>query len=98
MLLGFHAVKKSGSCTQFTLCHILTKTLIKTQQETKSVEPKKFTSGPQEEFVPPKHGWPLSRTAGDTGGLREVLLPKLHTVDCLLETWGFAIGKKGTQP
>ena len=56
VLLGFHAVEQSRSFIQFTCYHIPTKILLKTQQQTKSVEPRKLENGPQQRFPQPEHG------------------------------------------
>lgn len=97
VLLGLHAVKKSSSCTQFTLCHIDTKTLKKKKKTSK----RPSLQNPQEIEIRTSGGicWTqawlaLGRTAGDIGGLWEVLLPKHHTMDYLLKTRSFAFGKK----
>lgn len=92
MLLGLHAVKRSNSCTQFILCYIPTMMLIRTQQETQTIEPKHWQLDPKWNIVGPEQKSRWGRTASRCSA------PQTSHISPLLKTWGFALGNEVPPP
>lgn len=82
VLLGFRAVEQNHSCIHVTCYHIPPKILLKTQQQTKSTEPRKLD--PRSNFSNLSMVGPR-RAADEIGGILEVLLPRHLTIDPLLK-------------
>ena len=80
VLLGFHAMEQSHSCIHVTCYHIPPKILLKSQQQTKSTEPRKLD--PRSNFSNLSMVGPR-RAADKVGRILEVLLPRRHTIDPL---------------
>lgn len=87
-LLGLYAVKRSNSCTQFTLCYIRTPMHVRTQQETQSTELKHWHVDPKRSNVglEQKSSWERGTSGGSA--------PQTPHHSPLLKTWGFAIGNE----